>query len=217
MTSPRWTILLFLASILEQQHTFAFVPALQNQRLEPLFMSKNSDRAHLEKNLEDLMDNDWRVFRARLVAQESVEEKEETKKPSPARTEEKHQANKRGGKKLGDLFAGALNSIFSSGNKPHNTTRVKEDDIFNGRSVGGADIPDGIASQDPFVSAEEIPVFLKPKVTIDKHHWAHEIPFVEPGCILVANEKLGGVFHRTVVLIIEHNESNGSVGIVINR
>lgn len=33
----------------------------------------------------------------------------------------------------------------------------------------------------------------------------------------MANEKLGGVFHQTVVLIIEHNELTGSTGMVINR
>jgi len=35
--------------------------------------------------------------------------------------------------------------------------------------------------------------------------------------VLVANEKLGGVFHQTVVLVIEHNDVTGSTGIVINR
>lgn len=172
-------------------------------------MSKNSDRAHLEKNLEDLMDNDWRVFRARLVAQEGVEAKEETKRP-PAHTDEKLTKQD----KLGDLFAGAISSIFSKNNKGDST---KDEDIFDGRSIGGADIPDGIVSQDPFVSAEEIPMLMEPKVTIDKHRWAHPIPHIEPGCIVVANEKLGGVFHQTVVLIVEHNEVNGSLGIVINR
>ena len=209
MPSSRWTSLLLLASILEQQQTSAFVPASQNRRFQPMFMSKNSDRAHLEKHLEDLMDNDWRVFRARLVAQEAAEAKDESKRPS-AHGDEK--LAKQG--QLGDLFAGAISSIFS---KPNKVPTSPDEDIFSGRSIGGADFPDDIVSQDPFVSADELPMLMKPKVTIDKHRWAHEIPHIEPGCILVANEKLGGVFHQTVVLIIEHNEANGSTGIVINR
>lgn len=207
MKPSRWTSLLFVASLLEQHYTFSFVPTSQNQRLQPSFMSKNSDRAHLEKNLEDLMDNDWRVFRARLVAQESVEAKEEsTKKSIPSLDDDDKPAKL---EQLGNLFAGAISSIFSKD--------TKDEDIFDGRSIGGADLPDGIISQDPFVSAAEIPILMKPKVDIDKTRWAHAIPHIEPGCILVANEKLGGVFHQTVVLIIEHNEANGSTGIVINR
>ena len=171
-------------------------------------MSKNSDRAHLEKNLEDMMDNDWRVFRARLVAQEGVEAQERAKKPPSAPNDEK--LAKQG--QLGDLFAGAISSIFSKSTKD----APKDEDIFDGRCIGGA-LPDDIVSQDPFVSAAELPILMKSKVNIDKHRWAHEISHIEPGCILIANEKLGGVFHQTVVLIIEHNEANGSTGIAINR
>lgn len=209
MNTSLWTSLLFLASILEQQHASAFVPTTRDRPLLPLAMSKNSDRAHLEKNLEDLMDNDWRVFRARLVAQETAEAKEESKKPPPVSHGDEKLA-KQG--QLGDLFAGAISSIFSKPNR-----NGKKQDIFDGRSIGGADIPDEILSQDPFVSADEIPMLMKPKVAIDKHRWAHPISHIEPGCILVANEKLGGVFHQTVVLIIDHNEANGSLGIAINR
>ena len=211
MTCFRWLSLLVLASILA--NTAAFVPSSPNSRLRPSvvpsFMSKNSDRAHLEKNLEDLMDNDWRVFRARLVAQERIEAREKAKRPSNPHNDEK--LAKQG--QLGDLFAGAISSIFS---KPKDHNNNNNDDIFDGRSIGGA-LPDDLVSQDPFVSAAELPMLMKPKVTIDKHRWAHEIPHIEPGCILVANEKLGGVFHQTVVLIIEHNEANGSTGVVINR
>ena len=55
------------------------------------------------------------------------------------------------------------------------------------------------------------------EVKIDRHRWAHPLSHIEPGSLLVANEKLGGVFHQTVVLIIDHNESTGSTGMVINR
>jgi putative AlgH/UPF0301 family transcriptional regulator len=170
-------------------------------------MSKNSDRAHIEKKFEDLMDNDWRVFRAKLVAQETAEASQLKKNSADS---DHHGSDEKLGKleQLGDLFAGAISSIFRS---------HKDEDIFDGLSIGGADLLDDIVSQDPFVSKEEIPMLMKPKVNLDKHRWAHQIPHVEPGCILVANEKLGGVFHQTVILIIEHNEANGSTGIVINR
>lgn len=179
-------------------------------------MTKNNARAHLEKNLEDLMDNDWRVFRARLVKQEEMEATE-TKKKKPTSSSHNHHNDEKLAKQgqLGELFAGAISSIFS--NKPKDTPpSSSKEDIFDGSCIGGA-LPDGIDSQDPFVSAAELPILMKPKVHIDKHRWAHEMSHIEPGCILVANEKLGGVFHQTIVLIIEHNEANGSTGIVINR
>jgi putative transcriptional regulator len=178
-------------------------------------MSKNSDRAHIERNLEDMMNNDWRVFRASLVAQERAE------KTDPNSSSASHLGaggdglQKQG--QLSDMFAGAINNIFR--NKANSDT--KRENIFAGDSVGGAlpgDTDDTIfVFEDPFVSAEELPLLLKPKVKINKHRWAHEISNVEPGCVLVANEKLGGVFHQTVVLIIEHHESSGSIGVVINR
>ena len=123
---------------------------------------------------------------------------------------------------LSDMFAGAINNIFRNKSNSDSSTNKKEN-IFAGDSVGGATaLPgdnnvDDFVFEDPFVSAEELPLLLKPTVQINKHRWAHEISNVEPGCVLVANEKLGGVFQQTVVLIIEHHESSGSIGVVINR
>ncbi|RDX89536.1 hypothetical protein CR513_28724, partial [Mucuna pruriens] len=52
--------------------------------------------------------------------------------------------------------------------------------------------------------------------------WAHPIPVPEPGCVLVATEKLDGVrtFERTVVLLLRSGTKHpqgGPFGIVINR
>ncbi len=197
------------------------LPKVQVQRSWNL-MSKTSDRAHIEKNLEEMMGDDWRVFRARLVAQERVEQETSNATPSASSrptTENSNdkQLTKQG--QLGDLFAGAISSIFN-----HSVKNNKQDDasIFNGDNIGGANgisvREDELLYQDPFVSHEELPILMKPKsVKIDKHRWAHSVPHVEPGCVLIANEKLGGVFHQTVVLIIDHHESTGSTGIVINR
>jgi putative transcriptional regulator len=162
--------------------------------------SKTSDRAHIERNLEDMMDNDWREFRAKLVAQEraaSAQQQSDKKKKKDLGDEK---LTKQG--HLSDLFAGAISSIFHKHEEKAN--------IFEGDHIAGID------AEDPFVSAAELPLYLE-KVVIDKHRWAHEIPHVEPGCVLIANEKLAGVFHQTVVLIVQHCDETGSVGIVINR
>lgn len=154
------------------------------------------------------MDNDWRAFRAKLVAQERAEEHQKTVEKADDKLAKQGQ--------LGDLFAGAISSIFKT-TKATTPARKHHGSIFDGDNIGGLTLPEGVNVEDPFVSEAELPILLKSKVTIDKHRWAHEIPHVEPGAVLIANEKLGGVFHQTVVLITEHHENSGSTGIVINR
>ena len=56
---------------------------VQFQTASALAMSKNSDRAFIERSLEDAMNNDWRLFRAKLVAQEKAEQDNKTKKEQP--------------------------------------------------------------------------------------------------------------------------------------
>ncbi|KAL7558069.1 hypothetical protein ACA910_009256 [Epithemia clementina (nom. ined.)] len=218
----------------------------RNDRFAAVLKShpKNSDRAHIERNLEEAMDNDWRVFRAKLVAKEKLETQRQVDRKqssmtggnssnSKLKTAEENDQKLQRQAQLGDLFAGALSSIFKSKAPPEPSS---ETSIFAGDLVGGAHfIPrpevgrsrvdgqdggqgsqGGIVHEDPFVSEAELPLLL-PETTIDKHRWAHEIPHVEPGCVLIANEKLGGVFHQTVVLVIEHHESSGTFGVVINR
>jgi hypothetical protein len=58
--------------------------------------------------------------------------------------------------------------------------------LFGGVSLPNEEI---LNCEDPFVSREELPILINSGVTIDKHRWAHTIPHVEPGCVLVANEK----------------------------
>lgn len=188
----------------------------------------NNHRARAEKNFEDMMGNDWRMFRAQLVAQETADRQIQTgqKHHSHGNSSRKSMAGfgehsmeamqddkQVKQEKFGNIFA----AIFSN-NVQREETHLAQKSIFDGQNVGGA-TPDSMIPdcEDPFVSKAEIPVLLKPKVRIDKHRWAHPLSHIEPGCVLVANEKLGGVFHQTVVLIIEHNEGTGSTGIVINR
>lgn len=219
--SSQCTQLILLASCLLVTPVDAFAPhpTFDTRAGGVLSMVKRSERAFIEKNLEDAMNNDWRVFRAKLVASEHAE--------GPSTTDTHHNSSngnadyvkskqERRDEKLakqgdlGDMFADAISSIFHKKQKD----AVGNYDIFEGDTVGGI-VPDDC--EDPFVSRAELPILMEPKATIDKHRWAHTIPHVEPGCVLIANEKLGGVFHQTVVLIIDHCESQGSTGIIINR
>ena len=180
------------------------------------------------------MGEDWREFRARLVAQERAEaavmansnQSSSSGSAVPSKSGDAQGAPKE--EKLGKLFAGAISSIFSSkgdSSKDERGDAVADSSsksIFDGDAVGGATKYSKIQvrsnCQDPFLTDEECHIMYdEPEIRINKHRWAHPLSHVEPGCILVANEKLGGVFHQTVVLIIDHNEATGSTGIVINR
>jgi len=232
--------------------SYAFVvqqfPQQRSDRLSStsLASKKNSDRALIERNLEDMMNNDWRLFRAKLVAQERAETTASAKKqdkshstssssPSSSAAAKKDDTASSSSEKsskmtdeklakqgqLGEMFAGAISSIFKGNPNKNQHAAMRSSNnsnsIFQGDKVGGLALPEDFDFEDPFVSEAELPLLLKPKVSIDKHRWAHEIPHVERGCVLIANEKLGGVFHQTVVLITEHHEVSGSKGIVINR
>jgi putative transcriptional regulator len=252
--------------------------------LSSLSMAKNSDRAHIERNLEQMMGDDWRVFRAKLIAQERIAEEATIEPPTSTNksrnksessntsqnhnTDEKQQLSKH--TQLSDLFAGAISSIFHSNhnNNENSSTnknsKVKtsssttnDGNIFDGDTIGGVSSSSSPSSsssttyrrhqdfdtvdsskflsslcastssysstsssdnRDPFVSVEELPCHIPQTIsTINKHRWAHEISHIETGCVLIANEKLGGVFHQTVVLIVQHSDKAGSIGIVINR
>jgi putative transcriptional regulator len=165
-------------------------------------------RARMEKNLEDMMGDDWRTFRARLVAQEQAEEYSPDTSTLSSCEETEGSKNH---VQLGSMFAGAISSLFS---QKKGVEDDQHESIFDGHHVG---FPNEIEIEDPFASADEIVAVKEPSVKLDRNQWAHPITHVEPGCVLLANEKLGGVFHQTVVLIIDHNEARGSTGIVINR
>jgi putative transcriptional regulator len=185
------------------------------------FMAKKtSDRAHIERNLEDMMGNDWREFRAKLVAQEHAAEmlrQEATHQtllqhPIPMdpshvfshahdmlhagrpnslqQQQPSYMRDMPSSQRVGDLFAGAIN-------------------IFDGYRISGK----SLQCSDPFVSEDELPVMMQKQVPINKHRWAHSIPYPEPGSVLISNT----MFHQTVVLVISHCEVKGSTGIVINR
>jgi len=214
----------------------AFLPAaLHPTRRESSssLASKNSDRAHIERNFENMMGNDWREFRAKLVAQEKAEAASPPSSSRRQQQQEEKQNNNHNNNnhhhkeltkqgQLGDLFGAAISSIFQSKQQHviggHHSNAHRSKNIFDGDTIGGIIADTDMSNhEDPFVSAAELPLLLKPRKSIDKHRWAHDIPHVEPGSVLIANEKLGGVFHQTVVLIVQHNDQTGSIGVVINR
>ena len=181
-----------------------------------LLMARNNDRARVEKKFEDMMDNDWREFRAKLVAREKAEEL--AIEAAKTKTMTGNSAVPPKEEKFSELLSGAFTSIFKGGKDDSN-------DMFKG-NVGGANSKTKFASvdfpsecEDPFLSLEECHLMYNEpaNVEINKHRWAHPLGYIEPGCVLVANEKLGGVFHQTVVLIIDHHEKIGSTGMIINR
>jgi hypothetical protein len=51
--------------------------------------------------------------------------------------------------------------------------------------------------------------------------WAHSLPAVETGCVLIANPTLFATsqtyFHRAVIFIYSHSDSSGSAGVILNR
>lgn len=147
---------------------FSFTPSGGNIRLtskvtqlhgkKPL-TKKSSDRAYFEHNFESMMGNDWREFRAKLVAQEKAAAslRETTAYYNGSKLMAKHG-------RIGDLFAGSIN-------------------IYDDRICGVLDC------NDPFVSKDELPIILQKEISIDKHRWAHAIPRPEVGSLLISNER----------------------------
>eukprot|EP00249_Psilotum_nudum_P018682 c26915_g1_i1 orf=621-1904(-) len=62
-----------------------------------------------------------------------------------------------------------------------------------------------------------------PRVTgVTRKSWAHPLPVLESGCVLVATEKLDGLpsFERTVILLLRmgsNHPSGGPFGLILNR
>jgi hypothetical protein len=142
----------------------AFAPNLQRNVETRLYgnkvnTKKTTERAFNERNFESMMGNDWREFRAKLVAQEKAAAslRESTAYYHGSKLMAKHG-------RIGDLFAGSIN-------------------IFDDRICGVLDC------NDPFVSKDELPIIMQRAVSIDKHRWAHPIPRPEQGSILISNER----------------------------
>lgn len=215
--------------------------------------SKNSDRARTERILEESMGDDWRHFRAKLVAQETVERGQQqqaaatTNNNGNNNTNNKKQKNKKTKRsmetpsssssssddekqgQLGELFGSVISSIFSSSSSSSSSSSNEKGDDWDSIGVPPKDSKEQQQQQqvkeqqllcaDPFVSEAELPIHLKPQKGsfLNKHRWAHPISHIEQGCVLIATEKLGGTFHQSVVLVVEHHPKEGTTGLIINR
>ena len=76
---------------------------------------------------------------------------------------------------------------------------------------------EGVECQDPFATPDENFAVREAKPMINKYRWAHPIPYIEAGCVLLSSQRVDGVFRKTIVLIVDHNDATGSTGIIINR
>jgi Uncharacterized ACR, COG1678 len=163
-TNRRMTRLSLLALIVfgtcdgfvpNQRHRYASTQL----SLKKEYTKKTSERAYNERNFESMMGNDWREFRAKLVAQEKAA-------ASLRQTTSYYHGSKLMANhgRIEDLFAGSIN-------------------IFDDRICGS------LNCNDPFVSKDELPIIMQRKVSMDRHRWAHLIPRPEQGSILISNEK----------------------------
>lgn len=207
-------------------------------------LPKDSDRARIERALEEAMDNDWRVFRAKLVAQEKLDnggrasQRSQVTRLNHVRSNYQSFLNHQTNWHSMPQSMNNNNPSFPDFIRRMDPPKPSSDSsIFAGHTVGGPHfMPNPLPGRDwQPENRNELPIedpfdcepltchgqtdlpSLTPKTNIDKHRWAHEIPLIEPGSVLIACERLGGVFHQTVVLVTQHHEINGTFGVVINR
>eukprot|EP00956_Cyclotella_meneghiniana_P001372 scaffold1464_cov23-Cyclotella_meneghiniana.AAC.1 len=188
-------------------HNAVILPSSSSTRLQ--MSSKENDRAHMAKKFEDMMDNDWREFRAKLVAREMAREvalddaknKHQNQQVTMANTgsnSNSKEMGKEGGEKLlTDVITGAFSSIFKKNNKNSAAATTSSENMFQG-NVGGAtasnnDFPISLECSDPFLSVEECRLLYEEyghnnsnnggggplNVEINKHRWAHPLSHVE--------------------------------------
>mmetsp|Transcript_14183 Transcript_14183/g.21571 ORF Transcript_14183/g.21571 Transcript_14183/m.21571 type:complete len:190 (-) Transcript_14183:2461-3030(-) len=168
------------------QPNFAFVPpARQRPFLTKLFVGKSNTRARLERKYNDMMEDDWRWFRANLIAVEKTRRERDALRAKQQQQQQQQQQS-----------LGQSSLEIRPGHYYVGFEEELESEIY------------------PF---DEGPLFGDSDVKVDKLCWAHKIPSVEVGAVLIAGYELGGVFHQSVTLIVSHNNSTGSIGVVINR
>jgi len=190
------------------QPNFAFVPpARQRPFLTKLFVGKSNTRARLERKYNDMMEDDWRWFRANLIAVEKTRRERDALRAKQQQQQQQQQQS------LGQSSLGNNNGVSQTFREQNNIDCPPVKEIRPGHYYVGFE--EELESEIyPF---DEGPLFGDSDVKVDKLCWAHKIPSVEVGAVLIAGYELGGVFHQSVTLIVSHNNSTGSIGVVINR
>jgi putative transcriptional regulator len=220
----RWMLLLAAAKV-ATSFTTTFLLQLQPMKRAVAAVAvatsvsahKNLDRAHTELEFEHAMGDDWRLFRAKLVAQErSQQPKPRGRLFSTAQARLKNLVESWVSllqqKRTGGLLARAIINI--------NIRAPSRTDDQSNCTTSISNIKLLSDQQDPFVSADELPIFIttySPKV--DKHRWAHPLSYIEPGCVLLASERLrpSNPFYKTAILVLQHDAETGTIGVILNK
>ena len=176
---------------------------------------------------------DWRAVRAKLIAQEQQAEQE---KNPPKGGGASHHKGGNVEQVIGSLFSKAMESITKT--EHHHSSEAKKEDAETKTTASGDN------SSSPSVDSSKEPIFyddLIPTVPSEEllgedpasllaetssgsigftsplsSQWAHELAHVEPGCVLVANEHMKhDVYQQSVILIVNHSEKEGSMGLVL--
>lgn len=153
-------------------------------------------------------DDDWRAFRAKLIAQEHLQDKTTSKSSNPTTIEQV----------VGSLFFKALDSIhlmdaapaYKSSKDAKQTKAPLFYDDFHLNPPAEELLEDDNPSQST--------LFILPSSSSPVNaSWAHPISHLEPGCVLISNENIGGIYHQSVILLIEHSSQGSSTGLMLNR
>jgi len=137
-----------------------WIPATQRDSSKALFYGTDNQDDYIQNDLdlsfpEDSITDDWRLFRAKLVAQEQSQ--------------------------------GASSS----------TPMDPFDSLF-------------------MVHKHEESINVSPETPqLSKDRWAHPIDNIETGCVLIANENVGGIFYGKVLLVVDHSPEE-TTAIVLN-
>jgi len=135
------------------------IPATQRVSSKALFYGPDNQDEDIQNDLdisfpEESITDDWRLFRAKLVAQEQSQGASSSSPMDP------------------------FDSLFM----------VHNEDSTN--------------------ASPETP-------QLTKDRWAHQIDHLETGCVLIANENVGGIFYGKVLLVVDHSPE-GTTAIVLN-
>jgi putative transcriptional regulator len=193
MIQIRWVLLLAAAKAVS---SFMLQP-MKRAAVDSVSAHKNLDRAHTELEFDHAMGDDWRLFRAKLVAQERSQ-------PKPRRLFSTARL-----KNLVKSCVSLLQQKRTDGVLARALIRAPTDYQSNIK----------LSDQDPFVSPDELPIFITDSPKVDKHRWAHPLSYIEPGCVLLASEKNrpSNPFYKTAILVLQHDAETGTVGVILNK